>query len=313
MSNRKNLTLQSTTGQQLEAYVWLPDTKPIGVVQLTHGMAEHILRYDHTAQALTRAGYVVVGHTHLGHGTQAKTLGYFADRNGWQALIDDVHALRVQTQQKYPELPYYLLGHSMGSFVVRCYLMQYGQGLTGAVISGTGAYGAPMVLPGLLLANIACLFGAKKPNALINKIGFAGNNRPFEPARTPFDWLSRDAKVVDAYVADPLCGFVFTAAGFRDLFRGLRMMGSRSGVKRIPKDLPILFFSGDEDPVGAQGRGVRKVADSFRSAGLRSVEVHLYEGGRHEMLNEVNHETVETDLLQWMAEHAPHTKGEAHG
>lgn len=299
-------TFPSVTGQELDCRLWLPEGEIRGVVQFVHGMAEHIDRYDAPARALAEAGYAVAGHTHLGHGEKAAILGHFADKNGWQDLIEDVHALRCRTQARFPGLPYFILGHSMGSFVTRCYLIDHGEGLTGAVLSGTGYFPPATVHAGLALANVICLFGgARKPSNLINQVAFSASNKPFAPARTPFDWLNRVDAEVDKYIADPYCGFVFTASGYRDLFRGLDRLNRLDDLKRMPKELPVLFFSGGNDPVGSMGTGVNRVADQFRDAGMKNVTVRLYEGGRHEMFNEMNREEVYRDLTEWLSAHLP--------
>ena len=290
-------TFSSSTSLRLEYRLWKPEGEPKAVIQLVHGMAEHIDRYDETARALCDAGFAVVGHTHLGHGPSAKLLGYFADENGWQHLIDDVHLLRQRTEKHLPGVPYILLGHSMGSFVVRCYLMQYADGLSGAVLSGTGYFPKPIVMAGLGLANLVCLLGGeKKPSKLINNVAFGANNKAFKNARTPFDWLSRVDAEVDKYAADPYCGFLFTGSGYRDMFRGLNRL---TQISNMPKELPVLFFSGDKDPVGS-GDGVNKVANEFRRAGLSKVDVKLYPDGRHEMFNESNRQEVWQDLIAWV-------------
>ncbi|MBE5804325.1 MAG: alpha/beta hydrolase [Clostridiales bacterium] len=290
-------TFSSCTGAQLDCRLWLPEGEPRAVIQLVHGMAEHIDRYDQTARAFAAAGFAVVGHTHLGHGPAAEIKGWFGEKDGWQHLIDDVHRLRQQTQQQYPGVPYILLGHSMGSFVVRCYLMQYAGGLAGAILSGTGFFPKVIVMAGLGLANLVCLFGgAKKPSKLINSIAFGANNKIFTPARTDFDWLSRVEAEVDKYIADPCCGFLFTGSGYRDMFRGLNRL---TKLHDMPRALPVLFFSGDQDPVGA-GDGVNKVAQEFRDAGLTTVDVKLYPGGRHEMFNEENRQEVWQDVTDWI-------------
>lgn len=296
------LTAPSVTGEALHWCLWLPDTGKLrGVVQLVHGMAEHIDRYDDTAHALTEAGFAVTGHTHAGHGNNTKTPGFFGEKNGWQNLLDDIHTIRELTKKRYPDLPYFILGHSMGSFLVRCYITAHAEGLAGAVISGTGDYSNMLAASGKLLANLVCLCGGKrKPSQLINNIAFASNNKPFEPARTPFDWLSRDTVQVDKYVADPCCGFLFTAAGYRDMFSGLIRMNDQAAMKRIPKDLPMLFISGDCDPVGGMGKGVNAVAQRMREDGRDNVDVRLYEGGRHEMFNETNCTDVWRDLTRWL-------------
>lgn len=279
----------SVTGLPLDARRWAPAGEPVGILQLVHGMAEHIDRYDWVARQLAAKGWLVVGHTHLGHGENAPIKGYFADQKGWQCLIDDVHTLRTRTAAEFPTLPYVILGHSMGSFVTRCYLTQYGQGLAGCVLSGTGYFPPVVVMGGLAVANLVCLLGGgKKSSPLINAIGFSGNNKAFAPNRTDFDWLTRDEAQVDKYCADPLCGFLFTGSGYRDMFRGLKRLNDLPALQGIPSDLPVLFLSGEKDPIGSMGQGVETVAAQFRSAGLQQVTVKLFPEGRHELFNELN-------------------------
>lgn len=303
---KKCAVTSSVTGKPIAWRLWTPDNGKVrGLVQFVHGMAEHIDRYDGAAKALTDAGYAVIGHTHLGHGEVADILGYFGEKNGWQNLIDDVHAIRKKGQKLYPDVPYYLLGHSMGSFIVRCYMTEHATGVAGTILSGTGYFAPAIVGAGLTAANLVCLFGgAKKPSPLINQLAFSSSNKPFEPARTPFDWLSRDNAEVDKYVADPYCGFLFTGSGYRDMFRGLKRLNNVKAIANVPKDTPVLFFSGKNDPVGGKlGDGVMRVATQWRSAGLTRVETHLYEDGRHEMFNELNRVQVLRDLVQWLDMH----------
>jgi len=194
---------RSVTGQKLDRRLWLPEGEPKAVVQFVHGMAEHIDRYDAPARAFSDAGYLVVGHTHLGHGPRADLKGYFAKKNGWQCLIDDVHTLRQRTEKHYPGLPYILLGHSMGSFVARCYVQQYAQGMNGLILSGTGYFAKPIVIGGLTAANLVCLLGgAKKPSPFINQLAFSSSNKPFAPNRTDFDWLTRVDEEVQKLISD---------------------------------------------------------------------------------------------------------------
>ncbi|MBP3636242.1 MAG: alpha/beta hydrolase [Clostridia bacterium] len=299
MKDERNIkgTFSSSTGLRLDYRLWLPEGQPRAVIQLVHGMAEHIDRYDATARALADVGFAVVGHTHLGHGTQARIKGYFAEKDGWQHLIEDVHLLRQRTQQHLPGVPYVLLGHSMGSFVVRCYLMQYADDLSGAILSGTGFFPKPVALLGLGVAKLVCLFGGeKKPSKLINSIAFGSSNKLFKPARTDFDWLTRDEAIVDAYVADPYCGFIFTGSAYRDFFSGLNRL---TKVEGVPADLPVLLFSGEKDPVGS-GNGVQKVAEQLRKAGVKQVDVKLYPDARHEMFNELNRQEVWQDVAEWV-------------
>lgn len=293
-------TFASVTGAELEKVLWPVEGRPKAVVQLVHGMAEHISRYDAAAQALNAAGYAVVGHTHLGHGEKARTLGHFAKENGWDALIDDTHTLRGQTQRAYPGVPYVLLGHSMGSFVVRSYCLKYEKGLAGVALSGTGHFEKPILMLGSAVAGLQCALGmAEKPSHLVEWLSSAGNNKGYDDPKTSFDWLSRDGEQVALYMADPYCGFTFTARAYRDMFSGLkRLYPEKLGA--MEKDIPVYLFAGDMDPVGKHGAGVKKVAQELRDAGVKDVTLKLYPGGRHEMFNELNRDEVYADLIAWL-------------
>lgn len=281
----------------MDARIWKPLWRPRAIVQLMHGMAEHIDRYAPLARTLNAAGYLVAGLNYRGHGARTERLGYFAPEKGWDCLVEDAHNFSQQLTSEYPGLPLILLGHSMGSFAAREYALRYGDELSALVLSGTGHYGPALCRAGRLLAWCS---PRKRPAVLVDKIAFSANNKPFAPARTPFDWLSRDEAAVDAYIADPLCGFVFTGSAFADFFGGLLRLTDEKRLNALPAGLPVYFFSGDQDPVGQMGEGVKKTADSFRRAGVRSATVRLYPGGRHEMLNETNREEVISDLLSWL-------------
>lgn len=289
----------SVTGQELEMMSW-PVEQPKAVVQLVHGMAEHIARYDATAQALNAAGFAVVGHSHLGHGEPAPIKGFFADKGGWDKLIEDVHAVRKATEKQYPGVPYFLLGHSMGSFVVRTYCLKYEAGLAGVVLSGTGHYEKQLLTAACTVCRVLCLLGqGRKPSKLVAKMVSSGNTAGFDDVQTPFDWLSRDREVVAKYIADPLCGFRFTASAYGDMFGGLtRLYPEKLGT--MEKDIPVYLLSGDKDPVGANGEGVKKVAEEIRAVGVKDVTVKLYPDARHEMFNELNREEVWADLISWL-------------
>ena len=300
MTNATQENWVSTIGEPLEIWQWEPQEAPRAILQFVHGMAEHIARNDETARHLADAGYLVVGHTQLGHGKSTKLPGWFAQDGGWDALVEDVHALRLRTQAQHPDLPYFLLGHSMGSFVVRTYCQRYEHGLAGVILSGTGHFEPLILNAGLLIANIQCaLGGEKKPSKLLESISFAGYNRDWMPTRTGFDWLSKDRAVVDAYVDDPLCGFPFTAGGYRDMFRGLKNLYPNH-LGSMDKTVPILIFSGGADPVGARGVGVQLTERELLTAGVTNVTMRLYENGRHEMLNELERETLCNDLIAWL-------------
>ncbi len=286
---------------------WEPEGKPVAVVQIVHGIAEHIGRYSDFAEFLTRHGILVVAEDHMGHGGsvgEEDTLGYFS--GGWFKAVQDSYRLLRNTRMEYPEVPYILLGHSMGSFMARTLIAKYpGCGISGVILSGTGWIHMALVNT----ATAACTLvgkrnGFDKSNAMLESMAFGGYNNRIEHKRTDHDWLTRDPKVVDAYLADPLCGFTPTAGLLRDMMSGLRYNQDPSHLARMRKDLPVLFISGSEDPVGDYGKGVKKSAEAFRMAGMEDVEVKLYPLGRHELLNEINKEEVYNYLLKWVLRHA---------
>ena len=283
---------------------WLPDSTPVGMVQISHGVAEHIERYDDFARFLAENGFVVAGMDHLGHGKSVSNpehQGYFGEFGGWELVVGDMRKLYERMREQHVGLPIYMLGHSMGSFLTRTYLIRYHDGPDGAIIVGTGQQGGLKVAGGLAIANhIIKTRGTSHKSQLLNDMAFAGYNSRYKPNRTEFDWLCRDPQVVDAYIADPNCGFVASAGLFRDLLTGVKYISSMKNLDRINKDLPIYFISGDEDPVGDYGKGVVKAYNSFLKAGLSDVSLKLYHGGRHEILNETNKAEVFADVLSWL-------------
>lgn len=286
--------------------IWTCEGRPRAIVQILHGMAEHMGRYERMAKALNEKGFLVVGRDLRGHGKDARKLGFFAEKNGWNLLLQDAHDLMCETKKAYPHTPYFLLGHSMGSFLAREFALRYGPELDGLILSGTGFFPKALTRAG---KGVASLMPPKKPSKLVDKMAFSGNNKPFRPARTSVDWLSRDEKQVDAYVADPLCGFMFTGRAYADFFGGLYALTDEKRLAKMPKDLPVYFLSGDQDPVGQMGNGVEKVAASFRSAGMKNVTVKLYPGARHELFNEINKEEVDEDLARWLEDALKDTFG----
>ena len=276
----------------------------VGVIQISHGMAEHAGRYARFARFLTDAGFGVYANDHRGHGKTAGALenvGYFADTDGWQRVADDMYQLTAIIGRECPGVPIFLFGHSMGSFLSRTYIAAHGKDISGVILSGTGGDPGLLGKIGLMVARWErWRKGAKARSPLLNNLSFGGFNKAFKPNRTDFDWLSRDAAEVDAYIADPYCGGVFTAGFFCDLLTGLQFINSAEGIRRIPKDLPVHFLSGAVDPVGNNTRGVRQVAAAFKAAGIEAVTTTFYDGGRHEMLNETNRDEVFRDILQWL-------------
>ena len=302
---RQDFFYPSADGKnRIHALEWLPEGTPKATLQLCHGMAEYIARYDAFAAFLAARGWYVTGNDHLGHGQSAASaaqLGFFAQPKGNECVIADIHALRQRTDARYPGLPRFMLGHSMGSFLLRQYITQYGEGLSGAIVMGTGAQPGAVLKAGKAICRTAARFhGWEYRSGLMNSMAFGSYNKRFEPARTPGDWLSRNEASVDAYNADPLCGFVFTVNGYYHMFRGIEAAQKPENIARIPKTLPLLLVSGANDPVGGFGAGVQQVFESYRAAGLSDVQMKLYPEDRHEILNELDRETVFADLAAWL-------------
>jgi len=291
---------------EIHAVRWLPDGEVKAVLQIAHGMAEYMDRYEPFAAYLTEQGFLVTGNDHLGHGksiADESCLGYFPP-GGNKILIKDMHDLRVMTSKKYPGVPYFLMGHSMGSFLARQYLCLHGEGLSGAIIMGTGSKSRKSLKFAMTLAGIRRgPKGRMHRSKMLNRMAFSGYTKRIPNAPTKMEWLTRDEDIVLKYVSDPLCGFPFTNSAFREMFRGMLFIADPDNLKSMPADLPVLFVSGAEDPVGAYGRDVRKVADQFRTAGMQDVTSILYPDDRHEVLNEKNRKTVFTDLFSWMTDH----------
>ncbi|MGB7817812.1 MAG: alpha/beta hydrolase [Ornithinibacter sp.] len=306
----QSTTTTVTTADQTSLYIhrWLPEGRPKAVVQVAHGMAEHSARYARLAEALTAAGYAVYAHDHRGHGATASKAdhGYFADSGGWDTVVADLRAVTRLAQEENPALPVFLLGHSMGSFLARSYVIEDSRDLAGVVLSGTGGDPGALGKVGLGLAKAESrLRGGRHVSPMLDKLTFGKFNAAFKPNRTEFDWLSRDDAEVDAYIADDLCGNVFTSGFFVDLFGGVASINNARNVARVRRDLPVLLIAGDKDPVGDNGKGPRAVADQYRKAGLTDVTCTLYPGARHEIFNETNRDEVTADVVAWLDAHLP--------
>ena len=293
--------LEAPDGVSLFVYRWLPDGPAKAVVQIAHGLAEHAGRYARLAEALCAAGYAVYADDHRGHGRTAGTpadLGVLAERDGWNTCVDDLWRLTLRIGADHPGLPIVLLGHSMGSFMAQQLITEHGEVLAAAVLSGTNGKPPPIAPIGLLLAHIERLrAGPRGRSPVMRALFFGAFNKPFRPARTEFDWLSRDETEVDKYVADPLCGFEATTGLYIDMLRGLAEIAKPARQARIPKSLPIYIFHGSRDPVAVN---VGQLLDAYRSAGLRNVTYKVYVDGRHECLNDINRDEVTRDLVSWL-------------
>lgn len=275
------------------------------IVQVIHGMAEYVERYEAFGAFLNAQGILFAGEDHLGHGKTAAPdgYGYFCEKDQVDTVVADSYELTRQLQAQYPGVPYVVLGHSMGSFILRNYLSVHGDKIQGAIIMGTGMQPAALLrFARGLTALLGKLQGEHHPSMLINAVAFGSYCARIKPRRTVFDWLSKDEKVVERYIADPMCGFCFTVNGFKTLFALIAGAQDSEKIRRIPKNLPILLVSGAEDPVGGYGKGVEAVYEGLSAAGLSNLTLKLYEGDRHEILNETDRETVSKDIVAWICE-----------
>ena len=300
----REFTLQASDGQSLALYHWAPAGDARAVVQISHGMAEHGARYARLGEALAAEGYAVYASDHRGHGKTAAAeddLGFFAAKDGWARVIADLHEINRHLASEHPDVPRCLLGHSMGSLASLSYLETHPGSVDAAVLSGTANAGTLLHEAGVLIAKLERLRqGPRGRSRLIAFMSFGSFNNDFKPARTAFDWLSRDAHEVDLYVADPRCGFDCTNQLWIDFLEGLIDLARPDRLARIPKQLPVYLFAGARDPVGEKGKGVEAIVAKLRGAGVEPVTMRLYEDARHETLNETNRDEVTADLIAWL-------------
>lgn len=296
----------SSDGKSKIAYrIREPEGDVRGVVQISHGMAEHISRYAPFADYLAQRGFVCGGNDHLGHGDSCpdtEDLGFFSEADGVRKVISDLHSMTEILKEKYPDKPIFLLGHSMGSFLARLYLSNYAEDLTGAIVMGTAGPGSPVGLALWLCGIVSAFRGDMHRSKFINKIAFGSYNKKIKNPQSPFDWLSKDRDEVAKYDADPLCGFGFTVSGFRDLFSMIGECNTAEWAATVPTDLPVLVVSGADDPVGNYGAGPAKVAGMLGAAGSVGVTLKLFPGDRHEILNETDRDDVFSYISGWLEE-----------
>lgn len=302
---KKEFTFRSVSDlADIHAASYVPENTDSvkAVIQIAHGMAEHLERYEPFADVLCENGFAVYINDHLGHGQSVSSkdeLGYFGEKNGWVNFIEDCHQLTEIAKKDFPGKPYIFFGHSMGSFISRSFSARYSDELSGAVFCGTSGPN-PAAGAGIAVASlIGKVRGSHYRSKFIDSLAFGSYNKRFE-GRTAFDWLSRDNEQVDKYIADDLCGFLFTAYGYRDMFSLLKSVSDKQWFENYPKQLPVLIISGEQDPVGEYGKGVQKVYDGLKAAGKNNVTMHLYENGRHEILNEKEcFNKVCQDIISW--------------
>lgn len=289
---------------KIHAVKWIPENKPKAILQISHGMVEFIDRYDEFARFLAERDIMVVGNDHLGHGDSVKSkadFGYFCKNDPDTVVVRDVHRLKKLTQEQNPGIPYFILGHSMGSFILRKYIAVYGSGIDGALIVGTGNQSMMLVNAGIFIVKFLKAFkGERYRGELVKKISFKGYNSHFEPKRTENDWLTRDEKIVDFYNGDERCQFTFTLNAYGGMFNIIKYVNNEGNLKKIPVKLPVIFLAGKEDPVGDYGKGVTAVYERFKALGLEDLSIKLYDNDRHEILNELDRDNIYNDIYNWL-------------
>ena len=301
---RTDFYYESQCGSKIHGCRWTPDGEVKAIVQIVHGIGERISRYEDLAEFLNTQGILVVAEDHMGHGlsiSEKAPQGYFS--GGWFAAVADTYKLMQDTMAEFSGVPYFLYGHSMGSFMTRTILARYpDSGISGAIICGTGWKMSAVVTAGKAVAEVICKTkGEKYPSKLLEKIAFGAYNDRIEHLQTPMDWLTRDRRSVDDYIADPLCGFTASAGLMRDMMEGFTYIQNPQNLEAMNRNLPVYFIAGDADPVGDYGKGVRYTAEMFRKAGMKQVDMKIYPLCRHEVHNELNKVEVYQDVLSWMS------------
>lgn len=306
MREREFYLPSSSKGFQLRCMEWIPDGEVKAVLQIAHGMVEHIGRYAEFGRWLAENGIAVIGHDHLGHGktvVEKEDFGHFGSDHGISHVIKDMRRVTIYAKKKYAGRKLFLLGHSMGSFLTRKYLSVYEDGPDGFILMGTGAPAPALVSVGKVCAGlIARLKGNRFRSRLLYELSLGNYNRKFKPVKTPYDWLTRDESLSRDFGEDELCQFIFTAKAYEEFFGLILAAGEAEAKKQVRIDAPILIVSGDQDPVGDNGAGVNKVYKSYHNAGAADLAMDLYSGARHELLHEINREDVFGDLYRWITE-----------
>lgn len=288
---------------KIHAVKWVPDGKPLCIVQIVHGMAEYVERYEEFATFLASRSIMVVGEDHLGHGKSMgnNPPGYFCEKDPDKIVVENVHILKDMIHEEYPEIPYVVFGHSMGSFITRNFVHKYGSEINGAIISATGFPSrALLVVMKIVVAILSVFQGSRHVSKFMDKMAFGTYLKRIDAPKTPFDWLSVNEQNVENYMKDEQCGFIFTLNGFKTLACLCSGLYDTDKIAAIPKDLPLLFIYGNEDPVGEYGTAVERSYQMYVGAGMNKVSKILYPGKRHELLNEDNKADVMQDVYAWI-------------
>ncbi|MGO1469659.1 MAG: alpha/beta hydrolase [Tissierella sp.] len=300
----EHFNFKTRKGVSINSYKWVPRGEIKAVVQISHGMNEHIKRYDEFGKFLSGKGYLVYGNDHLGHGRsllQGEQLGYISDKDGFDDMVEEMRDLTNIIKEENKDLKLFVFAHSMGSFLAQRYIQLYGKDIDGLILSGTNGEPPTGINLGISLSNLIMkASGRRKKSKLINVLSFGSYNKKITPRRTIFDWISREEKEVDKYIEDPLCGNLFPVSFFHDLYVGMKDIQEKENLENIPKNLPIYIFAGSEDPVGGYGRGIINLNNTYKRLGIKNVDYKIYNGGRHEMLNEINKLEVMIDILNWL-------------
>ena len=307
---REQLQVISSNGvNELFVMVWYKKEEEYkGIVQISHGMVEHILRYEEVACYLAQNGYVVVGHDHLGHGRSVvcdEELGYFPGEQPSKILVEDLHQITLEMKNRFPKLPFYLLGHSMGSLLVRRYIMTYSNEPDGVLLLGTGRINRFVLQFGKWFVKfLAWIKGDMYHSPVVENILFGEYNNRFSEDRFGKEWLTKDEKLKAAYVADKKCQFTFSLNGVQMLIDTVTFIQKKENMKKIPLALPIIFMAGTEDPFGEYGRGVNRIYESYQRLGLLDLKIQMYDNDRHEILNETDREDVYVNIVKWLDCHS---------
>jgi len=307
----KTHTFQATDGETICYYKWesTPGVSHRGVIQIAHGIGEHAGRYDHIAHRLQNEGFTVYANDHRAHGKTAeikRLFGFYDGADYFEDAVEDMHNLSDLMRAEHPDEKFILFGHSMGSLLSRKYVLTYGDEIDALILSGTASFIQGLGHFGLVATKaVTALRGRERGNETLRSLFFDEFNKKFKPNRTKLDWISSDEKAVDEFEADPYRIENFSMGVFADIISNSRKLNKKEAFVATPDKLPILIFSGDKDPVGEMGKGVTKVAQNFKKNGNNDLTFHLYEGGRHEMLNETNSKDVEEDIIAWLNTQIP--------